>query len=98
MQIIAAVLINLCAEQFKDFIGGVGLVLAVAYQYSLSHLGLRDFIQQGSKGDGSRAGLLDANREGVVSCVGHFAVYLIAIHLGKDIFKPRSVVVKGKSL
>ena len=43
----------------------------------------------GPDGDGSRAGLLSANREGVVSCVGYLAVYMGSIELGRWLFHPR---------
>ena len=67
------------------------MLIIGAYQFSLSHLGLSDYLVHGAKGGGSRSGLLDANREGIVSCVGYVALYLGSVQLGRFIFKSRLV-------
>ena len=69
--------------------GVTGIILAVLYQYLLSMGGLREFILNGTQRDGSRQGLLDANREGLCSCVGYLALYLIAVQFGKFLFCKR---------
>ena len=38
-------------------------------------------------------GLLSANREGVVSCVGYLAMYMAGIELGKWLFQRRYNIV-----
>ena len=69
--------------------GVTGIILALLYQYLLSACGLREFVLYGTEGDGSRLGLLDANREGLCSCVGYLALYLIAVQFGKFLFFKR---------
>ncbi|XP_031556161.1 phosphatidylinositol-glycan biosynthesis class W protein-like [Actinia tenebrosa] len=69
--------------------GPTGLGLAIFYQYCLSKLGLEDFILHGSGGDGSRHGLVNANREGMVSCIGYLALYLMGLQLGRFLFIKR---------
>ena len=44
----------------------------------------------GSHGDGSRIGLISANREGLVSCAGYFVIYAGWIQIGKWLLRPRS--------
>ena len=66
-----------------------GVLIALLYQYLLSCAGLRAFILYGSHGNGSRRGFMDANREGLCSCVGYLALYLISVQLGRFLFYKR---------
>ena len=52
----------------------------------------------GPSGDGSRTGLLSANREGVVSSVGYLAVYMAGIQLGRWLFRKRKTVAEFYSV
>lgn len=65
------------------------VLLASLHQLSLSQGGGTGYVLLGPSGDGSRLGLLSANREGVVSCVGYLAVYTGSIELGKFLFRRR---------
>ena len=69
------------------------LFIIGVYQLSLSYLGLSHYLIHGAEGGGSRSGLLDANREGIVSCLGYVALYLGSVQLGRFIFKSRLVCV-----
>ncbi len=69
--------------------GIVAAVIATLYQLMLQRSGLEAFVLLGPDGDGSRVGLLSANREGVVSCVGYLAIYTGWVQVGKWLFKPR---------
>jgi phosphatidylinositol glycan class W len=51
--------------------------------------GLKDFILNGSHGDGSRTNFFDANREGICSSLGYVALYFIGISVGKLIFNEK---------
>lgn len=66
-----------------------GVLTALLYQYLLSSAGLRAFILYGSHGDGSRQGFVDANQEGLCSCAGYLALYLIGVQLGRFLFQKR---------
>ena len=62
------------------------------HQLFLSLAGGTEFVLMGPSGDGSRVGLLSANREGVVSTVGYLAVYTASIQLGRWLFQKRRTV------
>ena len=66
-----------------------GVLIALLYQYLLSCAGLRTFILNGSYGNGSRQGFMNANREGLCSCAGYLALYLIGVQLGRFLFQKR---------
>jgi phosphatidylinositol glycan class W len=68
------------------------LLLAFLHQLFLSLAGGTEYVLLGPSRDGSRTGLLSANREGVVSSVGYLAVYMAGIQLGQWIFKKRKSV------
>lgn len=69
--------------------GLFALVLATSYQALLQWAGLDLYILLGPNGDGSRIGLVSANREGLVSCLGYLALYTGWIEVGKRLLKPR---------
>ena len=65
------------------------MLTATLYQLLLQQYGLGSYVLMGPHGDGSRIGLLSANREGVVSCVGYLAIYTGWIQIGKWLFRKR---------
>lgn len=65
------------------------MVAATLYQFLLQQYGLESYVLLGPDGDGSRVGLISANREGIVSCVGYLAIYTGWVQIGKWLFKPR---------
>ena len=73
----------------RSWYGVSGISIALLYQYLLSIAGLRAFILYGTRGDGSRHGFVDANREGLCSCAGYLALYLIGVQLGKFLLQKR---------
>ena len=69
--------------------GVVSVVVTTLYQLMLQLGGLESYVLLGPNGDGSRVGVVSANREGVVSCVGYLAIYTGWIQLGKWLLRPR---------
>ncbi|XP_038048460.1 phosphatidylinositol-glycan biosynthesis class W protein-like isoform X2 [Patiria miniata] len=69
----------------------LSLALAVGYQHLLTNHGLGQFVLTGSDGRGSREGLLDANREGLVSCLGYVAIYFAGVCAGKFLLIRRTL-------
>ena len=69
--------------------GLAAIVIATGYQLLLSRAGLRDFIIYGPAGDYSRDGLLSANREGIISCLGHLAMFFAGVEIGKQFFNAK---------
>lgn len=41
----------------------------------------------GSAGDYSRVGFVDANREGIISCVGYLALYFAGVEISRGLFQ-----------
>lgn len=66
--------------------------MASLHQLFLSVAGGTQYVLLGPSGDGSRMGLLSANREGVVSCIGYLVVYMASIELGRWLFKKRKFI------
>ncbi|KAK2156607.1 hypothetical protein LSH36_209g05026 [Paralvinella palmiformis] len=64
----------------------LALIIAVAYQYALQVLELRQFILKGSDRANSRDGFLNANREGLFSCIGHLSINLASAALAHQLF------------
>ena len=73
----------------RRWYGISGVAIALLYQYLLSSVGLREFVLNGRHGNGSREGFVDANREGLCSCAGYLALYLIGVQLGMFLFQKR---------
>ncbi|KAK3091531.1 hypothetical protein FSP39_020555 [Pinctada imbricata] len=65
--------------------GGLSLLMGVGHQLMLS-LGGSKYIIHGSDGQGGRHGLLDANREGILSALGYISLYFFGIEIGRHIF------------
>lgn len=69
--------------------GLIAVVLTILYQVLLQQNGLESYILLGPNGDGSRRGVVSANREGLVSCIGYFVIYIGWVQIGKWLFTPR---------
>ncbi|XP_044285903.1 phosphatidylinositol-glycan biosynthesis class W protein [Varanus komodoensis] len=70
----------------------VAVVLAVTYECFLDLTPLKEFILHGSDGQNSRAGFLNANREGVFSVIGYLAIYMASVQIGLYLLRKRSTV------
>jgi phosphatidylinositol glycan class W len=57
--------------------GALGTILIVGYQFALQHLGLEHYILHAPRVD-----FVSANKEGICSAVGYFALYLFGVELG----------------
>ncbi|XP_015264972.1 PREDICTED: phosphatidylinositol-glycan biosynthesis class W protein [Gekko japonicus] len=68
------------------------ITLAVVYECFLTFTPLKMFILHGSDGRGSRAGFLNANREGVFSIIGYLAIYMASVQVGLYLLKKRGSV------
>jgi len=64
----------------------MAVTLISIYQNALSMFGLSEYILDAG---GERAGLIDANREGICSCCGFLALYFAGVQLGRVLWKPR---------
>ena len=65
---------------------GIGLL----YQRFLTAGGLSLYLENGSDGIGGRqGGIVDANREGIYSCLGYLAIYFAGVQLGRYCFRNR---------
>ena len=74
--------------------GLAAIAIATGYQLLLSRAGLRDFIIYGPAGDYSRDGLLSANREGIISCLGHLAMFFAGVEIGKQFFNAKRLTIQ----
>ncbi|XP_060115064.1 phosphatidylinositol-glycan biosynthesis class W protein [Heteronotia binoei] len=70
----------------------IAVMLAVVYECFLTFTPLKAFILHGSDGQGSRAGFLNANREGVFSVIGYLAIYMASVQVGLYLIKKRGSV------
>lgn len=70
----------------------IAVMLAVGYECLLAVSPLKTFILHGSNGRGSRAGFLNANREGLFSVAGYLAIYMASAQVGLFLFRKRSLV------
>ncbi|GFR92970.1 phosphatidylinositol-glycan biosynthesis class W protein [Elysia marginata] len=66
-----------------------GLTITCVHQTVLSVFGLSSYVMDGRDGTGSRVGILDANREGILSIPGYLAIYVFGVALGKFLFEKR---------
>ncbi|KAM6110762.1 phosphatidylinositol-glycan biosynthesis class W protein [Pterocles gutturalis] len=70
----------------------VAINLAVLYQLALNTTSLKMFILHGSNGRDTRAGFVNANREGLLSLFGYLAIYMASVQVGLCLLKCRSSV------
>ncbi|KAF5384964.1 hypothetical protein D9615_001166 [Tricholomella constricta] len=75
----------------------LGVLVALAQQLTLSALGMQDFVLKAP-----RAGLISANKEGIISLSGYLAVHLLGLSIGTIILPPspkyfrRSLKIQGR--
>jgi phosphatidylinositol glycan class W len=60
----------------------LALAIMIGYEFALVSMGLKDYVFYGPRTD-----WISANREGIVSSFGYFAVCLVGIEFGRNIFK-----------
>lgn len=70
----------------------VAATLAVIYECLLDLTPLKMFILHGSDGKDSRAGFLNANREGLFSAIGFLALYMASVQVGLYLLKKRGSI------
>ncbi|CAC5386222.1 PIGW [Mytilus coruscus] len=84
VKILASILSFVLSVLYWKF---VVISLCVVHQYLLTYRGLSQYIIQGIDGHGGRHGILDSNREGIISSVGYFIMYLFGVEIGRLVFK-----------
>jgi phosphatidylinositol glycan class W len=67
-------------------------VLTIGYELVLNIGGLQQYILYGPGGRDSRIGLLNANREGIFSCLGYLSVFLFSVQLGRWLMQPKLTI------
>ncbi|XP_072603755.1 phosphatidylinositol-glycan biosynthesis class W protein isoform X2 [Vulpes vulpes] len=70
----------------------VAISIIVLYQLALDFTPLKRLILYGTDGSGTRIGLLNANREGIISTLGYVAIHMAGVQTGSYMFKKRSHV------
>lgn len=70
----------------------VAISITVLYQLALDFTPLKTFILYGTDGSGTRVGLLNANREGILSSVGYVAIHMAGVQTGSYVFRKRAQV------
>lgn len=83
VNLVSRPLILLCRTVAKNSYAGFSFATIVCHQVMLSYFGVYNIIQKGTKGDGSRDTLVDANREGIFSTVGYTAIYFGGVYCGR---------------
>lgn len=68
----------------------VAISITVLYQLALDFTPLRKLILYGTDGSGTRVGLLNANREGIISTLGYVAIHMAGVQTGSYVLKKRS--------
>lgn len=61
--------------------------ITMLYQLALDFTSLRRLILHGTDGSGTRVGLLNANREGIISILGYVAIYMAGVQTGLNVLK-----------
>lgn len=70
----------------------VAISITVLYQLALDFTPLKGIILYGTDGRGTRVGLLNANREGIISTLGYVAIYMAGVQTGLYVLKRRAQV------
>ena len=70
----------------------ISIVIGCGYQYMLTSRGYTDTVLHGLYGNNSRDGLLDANREGVFSCLGYLSLFMAGVKLGSYLLDSRKTI------
>lgn len=68
----------------------VAISITVLYQLALDFTPLKRLILYGTDGSGTRVGLLNANREGIISTLGYVAIHMAGVQTGSYVLKKRS--------
>ncbi|XP_010988772.1 phosphatidylinositol-glycan biosynthesis class W protein isoform X1 [Camelus dromedarius] len=68
----------------------VAVSITVLYQLALDFTPLKRLILYGTDGSGTRVGLLNANREGIISTLGYVAIHMAGVQTGSYVLKKRS--------
>ncbi|KAM6164775.1 phosphatidylinositol-glycan biosynthesis class W protein [Rhynchocyon petersi] len=68
----------------------IAISVTVLYQLALDFTPLKRLILYGTDGSGTRVGLLNANREGIISTLGYIAIYMAGVQTGSYLFKNRT--------
>ncbi|XP_059764392.1 phosphatidylinositol-glycan biosynthesis class W protein [Balaenoptera ricei] len=68
----------------------VAISITVFYQLALDFTPLKRLVLYGSDGSGTRVGLLNANREGIISTLGYVAIHMAGVQTGSYVLKKRS--------
>ncbi|KAK0069832.1 phosphatidylinositol-glycan biosynthesis class W protein [Biomphalaria pfeifferi] len=64
----------------------IAFIVLILHQSLLSN-GFSSYIIIGFNNDGTREGLIDANREGIYSLPGYIAIYMFGVQLGRFFFQ-----------
>ncbi|XP_008049589.1 phosphatidylinositol-glycan biosynthesis class W protein [Carlito syrichta] len=72
----------------KSWIVALGII--VSYQLALDFTPLKRLILYGTDGSGTRVGLLNANREGIISTLGYVVIHMAGVQTGLYVSKNRS--------
>ncbi|XP_077021163.1 glucosaminyl-phosphatidylinositol-acyltransferase PIGW [Tamandua tetradactyla] len=67
----------------------LAISITVSYQLALHFTPLKKLILYGTDGSGARVGLLNANREGIISTLGYVAIHMAGVQTGSYVFKKR---------
>ncbi|XP_005394007.1 PREDICTED: phosphatidylinositol-glycan biosynthesis class W protein [Chinchilla lanigera] len=70
----------------------VAISITVLYQLTLDLTPLKRLILYGTDGSGTRVGLLNANREGIISTLGYVAIHMAGVQTGLYVFRNRTHV------
>ncbi|XP_072796383.1 phosphatidylinositol-glycan biosynthesis class W protein isoform X1 [Vicugna pacos] len=68
----------------------VAISIIILYQLALDFTPLKRLILYGTDGNGTRVGLLNANREGIISTLGYVAIHMAGVQTGSYVLKKRS--------
>ena len=68
----------------------MAISITALYQLALDFTPLKSLILYGTDGSGTRVGLLNANREGIISILGYVAVHMAGVQTGLYVLKKRS--------
>ncbi|EGV94927.1 phosphatidylinositol-glycan biosynthesis class W protein [Cricetulus griseus] len=68
----------------------VAVSITVLYQLALDFTPLKGVILYGTDGSGTRVGLLNANREGIISTLGYVTIHMAGVQTGLYVLKVRT--------
>ncbi|CAH6775837.1 phosphatidylinositol-glycan biosynthesis class W protein [Phodopus roborovskii] len=68
----------------------VAISIIVLYQLALDFTPLKKIILHGTDGSGTRVGLLNANREGIISTLGYVTIHMAGVQTGLYVLKNRT--------